>query len=219
MEEYIKQIDELRKQNAKLLRKYQSENLNELFTALSKAQAEIKPVKKNKKNPFYKNDYADLKAVVEVSRLALTSHGLSVIQIMESNNGDGQFMITRLCHASGQWIESRLKLQPTKSDVQSLGSYITYIRRYTYASLIGVVDTDEDDDGEGAVIHKKEEQEKPQFVTDQQLAMLEKALEGSIAFKAEILKSLEVSTLKETPSERFDNLYKYILQEKLKAKK
>jgi len=216
MEDYINEIKELKIQINKLSRKSQSDELNELFTALAKAQAEIQPVKTNQKNPFFKADYANLKSIVEAARPALTKHGLSVIQLMESCNGDGQFMITKLCHTSGQWIESRLKLQPVKPDVQTLGSYITYVRRYLYASLIGVVTTDEDDDGATA---SNTTGSKPSYITAQQVEMIEKALEGSSIFKENILKELNVSSFSFAPADRFDNLYKFILQEKAKKQK
>ena len=57
-------------------------------------------------------------------------------------------MLTRLCHSSGQWIESAIAVNPTNNNIQTLGSYLTYLRRYTYAALVGVVASDEDDDAE-----------------------------------------------------------------------
>ena len=45
-----------------------SENVNELFTALSKAQAEIKGAIKDSSNPFFKSNYADLKTLEYIEK-------------------------------------------------------------------------------------------------------------------------------------------------------
>jgi hypothetical protein len=37
-----------------------SENVNEIFCALAKAQGKIQPASKDKSNPFFKSKYADL---------------------------------------------------------------------------------------------------------------------------------------------------------------
>jgi hypothetical protein len=128
-----------------------SENLQELFAALSKAQAEIKTAGLNAENPFFKSQYADLAEIVKASRPALTKNGLAVIQQILPNEDGQNILHTILGHSSGQWIESRMRILPSKPDIQSLGSYITYLRRYAYASIIGVVVANEDDDAEVAV--------------------------------------------------------------------
>lgn len=132
--------------------RYESDDLNELFAALAKAQSEMEVAKTDNANPFYKSKYADLTAIVKASRPALVKNGLCIIQRI-SMNGDGRmYLLTRLAHSSGQWIESKMAINPSKTDVQSIGSYITYLRRYTYAAIAGVTVSDEnDDDGESAM--------------------------------------------------------------------
>lgn len=125
-------------------------SLGELFTALAKAQAEMVPAERNKENPYFKVRYADLKAVVNASRPALAKHGLAVIQDLLTSEENQIFLHTILTHTSGQYIESRMRVIPPKADIQSISSYITYLKRISYASLVGVVIGDEDDDGEAA---------------------------------------------------------------------
>lgn len=134
---------------------YRSQELKDLFTALCLAQAEMETAELSSENPFFKTRYADLAAVVKASRPALTKHGLSIIQQIITHD-DGQTMLhTMLCHNSGQWVESRVRIVPPKNDVQSIGSYITYLRRYSIAAICGIVSSD-DDDGNAAVSHNKE---------------------------------------------------------------
>lgn len=127
----------------------ESSSLDKLFAGLAKAQIEMYPAKKTTKAHYGK--FADLSSVVEASRKALGNNGLSVIQRILRQGSAGMTLLTRLCHASGQWIESSMTVNPPKQDIQSLGSYLTYLRRYTYSSIVGVVVSGEDDDGEKAM--------------------------------------------------------------------
>jgi len=124
-----------------------SETIGELAKALVKAQASMRPVKKDLENPFFKSKYADLAAVWENCRKPLTENGLSVVQIPESE--DGSVIIkTVLLHESGEWISGQLRLTPAKADPQAVGSAITYGRRYALAAMVGMCAEDEDDDGQ-----------------------------------------------------------------------
>lgn len=124
-----------------------SDQIDQLATALAKAQAEFTSAGKNQKNPFFKSEYADFESIVYATRPALTKNGLSVVQppfVLEDGNS---YLITVLLHASGQWIKSKAKHNPIKADVQSLSSYNTYLKRMCYSSLLGVTTGEFDDDG------------------------------------------------------------------------
>ena len=125
-----------------------SESLDEIFTALSIAQSEIKGALKDAENPFFRSNYADLEAVWEAVRIPLCKNGLSVIQT--TGHEEGKLVLcTRLAHASGQWVEGTTPILMAKQDPQSMGSAISYARRYALAAMVGVYQTD--DDGEGAM--------------------------------------------------------------------
>lgn len=121
----------------------QSENLNELFQALSKAQGLIKGAAKDSKNPFFKSNYADLESVWAVIREPFAANGLSVIQTPGYKDGF-YTLTTMLCHSSGQYLGDTVSLPLAKADSQSLGSAITYMRRYALAAIAGVYQTDDD---------------------------------------------------------------------------
>jgi hypothetical protein len=125
----------------------QSEVINELASALSKAQGEMQAAIKDKVNPFYKSSYADLGSVWDAARPVLSKHGLCVMQTTEINADGKIVMVTTLAHTSGQWMKSFLPLNPAKPDSQGIGAAITYLRRYSLSALVGVV-CDDDDDGE-----------------------------------------------------------------------
>lgn len=125
-----------------------SEAIDKISEALSLAQAEFEPVVKNKTNPHFKNKYADLSAVFEATRPALTKYGLALLQFPEVKEGRAG-VVTRLVHKSGQWFEGDLYLKPQSDTPQHAGSAVTYARRYSAQAILGV-DAEEDDDGEEA---------------------------------------------------------------------
>lgn len=127
----------------------QSDNLNELFSALSKAQSKIEGAIKDKKNPFFKSTYADLNSVWEACRGPLTENNLSILQTIEGTK-ESMVLVTWIGHSSGQFIRSFLPLMIQKQDPQSVGSAITYARRYALGALVGIC-SEEDDDGEKAM--------------------------------------------------------------------
>ena len=129
----------------------QSELINELAAALSKAQGEMQAAIKDKVNPFFKSKYADLGSIWDAARPVLGKHGLCIMQTTELNNEKNQvIMVTTLAHTSGHWMKSYIPLNPAKNDSQGMGAAITYLRRYSLSAIVGVV-CDEDDDGETAV--------------------------------------------------------------------
>ena len=131
-----------------------SENLNELATALCKAQNEMGGAVKDAKNPFFKSSYADLTSVIKAIKEPFNKNGLSYSQFpVTSEGGKGIGVKTILMHTSGQFIESEFYLPLTKFDAQSGGSCLTYARRYSLLAMAGCPSAD--DDAEAAMMRGK----------------------------------------------------------------
>ena len=127
-----------------------SESIDKLIDALSQAQGEISTVAFNKTNPHFKSRYADLSSIRDACKAPLSKHGLAILQ--SPGFCDGRVsLLTRIAHKSGQWVESELTFRPRDDTPQSIGSCITYGRRYAIISLLAIV-ADEDDDANGAQI-------------------------------------------------------------------
>jgi hypothetical protein len=127
-----------------------SNEIDQLASALVKAQAEFSAVPKDSNNPFFKSKYAALPDVVKHTAPVLAKHGLAVSQFIS----DFDTLTTYLLHESGQFISHSMKLHlvADKNDVitpQAQGSAVTYARRYSYMAALGVV-ADDDDDGNSA---------------------------------------------------------------------
>lgn len=123
---------------------YQSESITDLAKALSKAQSEITGAVKGSDNPFFKSAYANLESVWEAVRGPITRNELSITQIIGVMDNGAPTLITQLMHGSGQWIRGYHVLIPTKYDPQSMGSAITYARRYGLAAILSVPQIDDD---------------------------------------------------------------------------
>ena len=127
-----------------------STTVGAIAKALAAAQREIGVAHKDATNPHFRSKYADLQAIDEACRPALSKHGIAIAQ--GTGYADGfVFVTTRLLHAdTGEWIESTLHIAPGKHDAQGVGSAITYARRFGLSAL-AAVPAGIDDDGEAAV--------------------------------------------------------------------
>lgn len=131
------------------MRATQSEAIDKIAAALAKAQAEIRTATKDGENPHFKSTFTTLASVLDAVREPLSKNNISFTQAPQQS-ADGHYLETTLAHASGQWFKSYHPLHPIKNDPQSVGSAITYARRYALCAMVGVVGRDEDDDGEAA---------------------------------------------------------------------
>jgi hypothetical protein len=125
-----------------------SNTIKELATALAKAQAEMKNPTFDSTNPHFRNKFASLSAVREAVTPILTKHGLTITQFPKTGEGVAG-CVSRLMHASGEWIEEECLLPLDKNNAQGAGSCITYARRYSLQGIAGVV-AEEDDDANAA---------------------------------------------------------------------
>lgn len=122
--------------------------IGKLADALAKAQGVIKPAEKDRENPHFHSKYATLDACWAACRDALSKHGLSVVQL-PSSDGAKVSVTTVLAHSSGEWISSTVTMIAKDGSPQSIGSALTYGRRYGLCSAVGVA-PEEDDDGNAA---------------------------------------------------------------------
>ena len=124
-----------------------SNEINELATALAKAQGEFSAVPKSSVNPFFKSKYAPLPEVMAAAVPILSKNGLSISQFIGVDQDGRDLLTTYLMHTSGQYIVQDMRLHLGKDDTsQALGSSVTYARRYQILAVCGMVQ-DEDDDG------------------------------------------------------------------------
>ena len=130
----------------------QSEQINELATALAKAWGAMSNAAMNKVNPHFKSRYADLSSVLDAIRGPLAMNGLIPTQTIELRD-NAMVLRTTLLHTSGQWLASEYPL-PIAGRPHEIGSALTYARRYSLAAMV-CNSADEDDDANAAQDAKK----------------------------------------------------------------
>lgn len=132
-----------------------SDTIGKIAEALAKAQAEMENPEKNRDVKVrgkskgggvveYTFKYATIDSVFNAIRPALSNNCIAYIQpIVETAKGTA--VITRLIHGdSGEWLES-IVLVGGREGMQSLGSAVTYIKRYAICAICGIASEDDDD--------------------------------------------------------------------------
>ena len=185
-----------------------SESINELATALAKAQAEIRNPNKNTKNTFFKNEYADLTSVLGCIRPVASANGLSFIQAVEAYNGNVA-VTSQITHSSGQWIKQVASVEvpkTSKNPIQDLGSMATFLKRYQ-AQSIWAICGDEDTDAQDLGIED---------ISDEKVAHLDAMLDSTKSSKEAFLKVYGVENLKSLTDSQYEKAKKQLQQKKAK---
>lgn len=120
-----------------------SEATDILDAALAKAQAEIENPTKDATNPHFRSKYATLDAGLNIVRACLSKHGISVTQ--PTRVEDGILMLETRLACQGQWIASEYPVCAFPVKQQEMGSALTYSRRYSLFSLVGIAGEEDDD--------------------------------------------------------------------------
>ena len=134
----------------------QSAEVTEIYSALVEAQNAIQNVTtdrtadvrmRNGGNYAYR--YATLANVLAIARPALADQGCAIMQSPLTPAPGKVTVATRVIHRSGQWVETRVSIDPVNgaaSTPQEVGSAITYARRYGVSALLSIA-SENDDDG------------------------------------------------------------------------
>ena len=122
-----------------------------LMTARLAAQrALMQGAKRDRTNPFAKNTYATLEAVLHAVAEPMCEAGLVLTQWVGHITQDGKdkatvTVYTRLEHAeTSEYMQVSLPIPLTKHDAQGVGSAMTYGRRYTLKAALGIPEVDDD---------------------------------------------------------------------------
>jgi len=124
----------------------QSDSIANLTLALSTVQGKMSHAVKDSANPFFKSKYADLESVWGACRELLSQNGLAVMQFpgLYSDLDKSMSLTTIISHKSGEYISQEMSVPVTKVDSQGCGSCLSYMRRYSLAAVVGVVQSDDD---------------------------------------------------------------------------
>src|SRR6516225_10076317 len=132
-----------------------SETIGAIAAALAKAQAELTNPEKSLiatiRSPFSREPertfrYAPLSSGLDVIRKTLGRHEIAAVQSTEIDKEAGLIRLTTiLAHASGEWLASDwpvCALADTAAP-HRMGAALTYARRYSLFSLVGIAGEDD----------------------------------------------------------------------------
>lgn len=134
--------------------KTMSDSIKNIAAAQLEVQKEIKDISKDSTGYGYK--YTSFDKLVQYLRPLLAKHGISFVQMPlggSPGHDDGKGTVglqTLYMHAeSGEWITNAIKSPVAESKgmntYQSIGSAITYFRRYSLSSFVGIASEEDVD--------------------------------------------------------------------------
>ena len=176
-------------------------------------QKKVGVLKKDKKNPYFNSNYADINTLLSVIKPLLSELGLIVVQPIMVSNGK-QILITQIKNSEDDKVvlESSIYL-PDNLDPQKMGSAITYYRRYSLQALLSL----EAEDDDGNMGKKQATPAQKTFAKKVELAPLDQLkrllVERGAKNEQESLEKLEIATgvkpkkfVEMTPEEITNNL-------------
>jgi len=157
----LKEVKEIKteKKHCILDEKYQSDEIDKIALALSKVQGKLTVLGKDAKAQFAFTSY---KAMVISARKHLAENELAFSCRTATINASGypEFIVTTLMHSSGQWLRSIIKINVAeyaaniRNKRQAYGSECTYIERYAYKAMLGIVCDKDAEDDDGSSLHE-----------------------------------------------------------------
>tara|TARA_R100001510_G_scaffold57757_1_gene67514 strand:+ start:6655 stop:7308 length:654 start_codon:yes stop_codon:yes gene_type:complete len=202
-----KSVDEVTMLTRPALHFEMSSSIAKLALAQTKVQKEIKDLPKESKGFAHK--YTTFDKLVQYLRPILAKHGISFIQ-MPCGENENVGVITLYMHTSGEYISSKVETEiiQAQNKYQSMGSAITYFKRYSLASFVGIA-SDEDTDGN---VQKKEVKKptpttKP--LTDEQFkTVIDTVKDESEEFRDKVTQAVKAKKLHQ------DNYMNWLLEYK-----
>jgi hypothetical protein len=176
----------------------ESDKITEVLKAKIAARSSFNKLEKSGTNPHFKSKYSTLDDIWNACGGALAGNGLDVTHQI-SNNGNGTEIVATLFHESGQYLRSAIPL-PVGTPQQT-GSAITYMRRYTIQSILGLEgDVETDDDGNAA----EEIVEPTKKINPAQKKQILKAIEDTNSDTKDFCDYHGISSVADMPAAKFE---------------
>jgi hypothetical protein len=120
------------------------EQTNPYFDLIG-ALANMENVGANRLNPAFKARYVSLDALLDAVKPVLKEHNLALVQVLETEEGKVG-VSTSLLHSSGHFFSfGKLMVKADGLTAQQVGGCLTYIRRQSIQTAMGIsVDLDHD---------------------------------------------------------------------------
>lgn len=191
----------------------ESEHKDQLYTALAQAQELFPTIRVNRK--AFKNEYADLHAILKPIRHILAQNGLAVHEWSGYVEGIHCFG-ARLAHKSGQYITNAFPFvydDPKQSDQKThkIAGAQTYFLRYHIKGLLGLTISDDPEDDDGQAHHEEVMPTKVESISQKEYDLISKKLEGHPKIAGDLIRYLKnkypwFESLKDIPASDFETI-------------
>tara|TARA_S200002703_G_C3741672_1_gene228083 strand:- start:141 stop:635 length:495 start_codon:yes stop_codon:yes gene_type:complete len=122
-----------------------SDKISAFWSAIAQAQSKLTSVPKSGVNPHFRSSYATLDDILKVALPVFGSAGIGITQ-WNTTTERGVKVRTVIGHKAGASLSDEFELPCDTSKPQAVGSALTYARRYSLQSVLGIAG-EEDDDG------------------------------------------------------------------------
>jgi hypothetical protein len=185
------------------------------------ARREIGTIKKDTKGFNYK--YAKIEHLIKAIEEPLFSHGFMVTQELVSKEDGCDYLRTSLLHVSKEKLESDVRIPQSVpqqnqriNQLQSFGSAITYLRRYSLLALLFL--STEDDDGSSFQGGKEIKKEKIEYLNESHIREIIRELQGRDDIGFKILNHYNVNAYGFIPASEYNRIISTIRGILLKEK-
>jgi len=113
-------------------------------------------------------------------------------------------------HSSGQFMESSFSIPAPKNDPHTYGSLVTYCRRFSLQSVLGI--PAEDDDGNAVT------QAAKSTITAEQVHSVKAMLELTESDEGKFLKAYNIKSLEQMTADQFKHAISLLEKKRLKMK-
>lgn len=165
-----------------------SDSTDKVYPALLTARGSFPELRKDTEAHYGK--FVSFNTIRDQIDPILAENKLAIFQIPDTTADGKPALTTTLRHESGQFIQATTPLALSKQDPQAQGSAITYMKRYSYNTLLSLKNLDEDDDGDVASLPDKQVQTKSggNRETQRLVTELEAAAKAAGLTKAQLAK-------------------------------
>lgn len=174
-------------------------------SAFSKAKQQFKQAKKSGHNKHLDSHFSKLEDYDDATREALASNGLSWRHVPETLENNITKVTCVLAHEDGHSETACMQASGDSmgnkgvNSLQTVGIVTTYLKRYTLASLLGLV-SDSDFDNDGNTPSKPVD-----FISPEQSANLQALIDEVGADKTKFLEYIKAESLEKIPASWFKN--------------
>lgn len=125
-----------------------SQNPSIVYDALREARKDFPELRKDTEAHYGK--FVNFNTIREQIDPVLAQHKLTIYQFPDETYDGKPALSTVLRHDDGEYIEAITPLALSKQDPQAQGAAITYMKRYSYNTILSLKNLDDDDDGDTA---------------------------------------------------------------------